>query len=59
MVMGGSLFEGYKRQIGSEIIIRTTSVDELPKLWNIPKRDMFIVSFGCIIETTENNIDFQ
>lgn len=57
--MDSSFFLGDQRQNSSRIIIRTTSVDELPKLWNILKGDMAIESFGCIIEATERNLVFQ
>lgn len=39
--------------------LRSTSLDELPELFNILKGDMAIVGVGCIIETTKKSIDFS
>lgn len=40
-------------------IIRATSIDELPQLFNIIKGDMSFIGVGCIIETTKKSIDFS
>lgn len=40
-------------------IIRATSIDELPQLFNIIKGDMSFIGERGIIETTKNNADFS
>ena len=40
-------------------VLRSTSLDELPELFNILKGDMAIVGDGCIIETTRKSVDFS
>ena len=40
-------------------ILRSTSIDELPELFNILKEDMSIVGVRGIIETTKKSIDFS
>lgn len=40
-------------------MLRSTSLDELPELFNILKGDMSIIGDGCIIETTKKSIDFS
>ena len=40
-------------------ILRKTSLDELPQLFNIISGKMSIIGDGCIIETTRKSIDFS
>lgn len=40
-------------------ILRSTSLDDLPEIFNILKGDMSIVGDGRIIETTKRNLDFM
>lgn len=39
--------------------LRSTSLDELPELFNILKGDMSIIGVSDIITTTENSIEFS
>ena len=39
--------------------LRSTSLDELPQIWNIFVGEMSIIGVGCIIETTKKSIDFS
>lgn len=39
--------------------LRSTSLDELPELFNMIKGDMAVVGDGCIIETTRKSVDFS
>ena len=55
----GKLLPDNKRLTKYGKFLRSTSLDELPELFNILKGDMAIVGVGCIIETTKKSIDFS
>ena len=55
----GNLLPDDKRLTKYGKLLRSTSLDELPELWNILKGDMSIVGERGIIETTKKNVDFS
>ena len=55
----GNLLPDDKRLTRYGKLLRSTSLDELPELWNILKGDMSIVGERGIIETTKKNIGFS
>ena len=55
----GNLLPDEKRLTKYGKLLRSTSLDELPELWNILKGDMSIVGDGLILGTTKKSADFS
>ena len=55
----GNLLPDEKRLTKYGKILRSTSLDELPELWNILKGDMAIVGDGVILGSTKKSADFS
>ena len=55
----GNLLPDEKRLTKYGKTLRSTSLDELPELWNILKGDMAIVGDGVILGSTKKSADFS
>lgn len=55
----GNLLPDEKRLTKYGKFLRSTSLDELPELWNIVKGDMSIVGDGVILGSTKKSADFS
>ena len=55
----GNLLPDEQRLTKFGKMLRSTSLDELPELFNILNGDMSVVGDGCIINTTRKSIDFS
>ena len=55
----GNLLSDDKRLTKYGKVLRSTSLDELPELWNILKGDMSIVGDGVILGSTKKSADFS
>lgn len=55
----GELLPDVERLTKFGKLLRSTSLDELPEVFNIIKGDMSVIGDGYIIGTTKKNVDFS